>query len=196
MKPLALSFYQDTDVVAIAKKLLGKGLFTRFGNETGGLIIETEAYAGINDRASHAYAGRRTPRTEIMYGPGGRAYVYFCYGMHYLLNAVTAPLNTPHAVLIRAILPTIGIQTMLERRGKKKLDKTLCNGPGALCQALGITKEHNGLVLDRFPLLIGDMGDQVREDQIHALPRVGVDYAGPDASLPYRFVLDLQLIAK
>jgi DNA-3-methyladenine glycosylase len=192
MKPLSLSFYQSDDVVMIAKKLLGKGLYTRFGKQTGGFIIETEAYAGVNDRASHAYSGRRTERNEIMYGRAGRAYVYFCYGIHYLLNAVTASPNTPHAVLIRAIEPQDGIETMLVRRSKKILDKTLCRGPGALCQALGITREHNGLVLNRFPILICDLGYEVVEDRIVKGPRVGVDYAGPDASLPYRF----QLIAK
>lgn len=189
MKPLPLSFYQSDDVKAIAKNLLGKALFTEFGTQTGGIIIETEAYAGVEDRASHAYGGRRTARTEIMYGPAGHAYVYFCYGMHYLLNAVTAPKNTPHAVLIRAILPTTGIETMIERRRKKKLDKTLCNGPGALCAALGITKEHNGLTLNRSPLIICDLGYQVREDEVQATERVGVDYAGPDAALLYRFIL-------
>jgi len=189
MKPLPLSFYQSDDVVSIAKKLIGKGLFTHFGPQTGGLIIETEAYAGIYDRASHAFGGRRTARTEIMYGPGGKAYVYFCYGMHYLLNAVTAAKNIPHAVLIRAILPLEGIETMLERRNKKKADQTLCNGPGSVCKALGITKEHNGLPLNHPPLMICDLGHQIREDQIHATPRIGVDYAGSDASLPYRFQL-------
>lgn len=189
MRPLPLTFYQSSDVVSIAKNLLGKALFTRFGTQTGGLIIETEAYAGVGDRASHAYSGRRTKRTEIMYGPGGRAYVYFCYGMHYLLNAVTAPQNIPHAVLIRAILPLTGIKTMMVRRKKEKIDKTLCNGPGAVCQALGITIEQNGWPLNRSPLVICDAGVQVKEEQIRAAERVGVGYAGPDASLPYRFQL-------
>jgi DNA-3-methyladenine glycosylase len=191
MKPLPISFYQSQDVVSIAKNLLGKGLFTQFGCLTGGIIIETEAYAGITDRASHAYSGRRTARTEVMYGPGGRAYVYFCYGMHYLLNAVTGPKNIPHAVLIRAILPTEGIETMLERRKKKKLDPTLCNGPGTLCSALGITKEQNGIAINHSPLIICDLKIPFREEEIEATKRIGVDYAGPDASLPYRFLLKM-----
>jgi DNA-3-methyladenine glycosylase len=192
MKPLRLAFYQSADVVQIAKNLIGKGLLTRFGPLTGGIIIETEAYAGVNDRASHAYNNRRTKRTETMFGPGGRAYVYVCYGMHYLLNAVTAKENIPHAVLIRAILPTRGIETMLRRRKKEIFDGTLCGGPGALTQALGITKECNGAMLNKLPLLICDLGYEIPPSLIHASRRIGVDYAGIDAQLPYRF----QLVAK
>lgn len=195
MKSLPLKFYQSTDVVAIAKDLLGKGLYTCFGPVTGGIIIETEAYAGIDDKASHAYGNRRTARTETMYGPAGHAYVYFCYGMHYLLNAVTAPKNIPHAVLIRAIFPTIGVATMLERRKKKGLDKNLCNGPGTVCQALGITKEHNGLALNMFPLAICDIGLKMKDSMIQSTPRIGVDYAGQDAQLPYRFLLNFDELA-
>jgi DNA-3-methyladenine glycosylase len=192
MTPLPRSFYQSDDVVQIAKNLLGKALFTRFGPLTGGLIIETEAYAGVSDRASHAFGGRRTSRNEAMYGPGGTAYVYFCYGIHYLLNAVTGKAGLPHAVLIRAILPTVGIDAMLERRGKMQLDRTLCFGPGALCSALGITKQQNERPLDSLPLLIADMGYDIAPALIEESPRIGVDYAGPDALLPYRF----QIIAK
>lgn len=187
---LPLSFYQSTDVVSIAQNLLGKGLFTNFdGAVTGGIIIETEAYAGMTDRASHAYGGRRTPRTEIMYEAGGHAYIYFCYGMHYLLNAVTAPKDTPHAVLIRAITPTVGLEFMLARRNKKILDRTLCNGPGTLCKALGITKSCNGLSLNSFPIKVCDLGCPIDPSKILASPRIGVNYAGPDAALPYRFQL-------
>lgn len=189
MKPLPLSFYQGGDVVQIAKNLIGKGFFTRFGALTGGVIIETEAYAGITDQASHAYNGRRTRRTETMYKEGGHAYVYTCYGMHYLVNAVTATSGVPHAVLIRAILPTRGFDTMLERRKKKVLDRTLCGGPGALCQALGITKECDGWPLNRYPMIIGDLGYIIPSSLINASKRIGVDYAGADALLPYRFHL-------
>ena len=127
MSILPPSFYQRPDVVAIAKDLLGKWLLTSLpGDEvTGGIIIETEAYAGPEDRASHAYGMRRTKRTEVMYENGGIAYVYLCYGIHHLLNVVTNSSDIPHAVLNRALLPTAGIQTMLKRRGIKK--KTLCN---------------------------------------------------------------------
>ncbi|MBF8263283.1 MAG: putative 3-methyladenine glycosylase [Parachlamydiales bacterium] len=189
MNPLPLSFYHSTDVVQIAKNLIGKGLFTQFGPLTGGIIIETEAYAGISDKASHAYNGRRTRRTETMYALGGCAYVYVCYGMHYLLNAVTATQEIPHAVLIRAILPTHGIDTMLQRRKKEDLDRTLCGGPGALCQALGITKECNGWPLDKPPLVISDLGYEIPSSLIQASKRIGVDYAGADALLPYRLEL-------
>jgi DNA-3-methyladenine glycosylase len=187
MIPLPLSFYQRDDVQTVAKELIGKTIYSLFGEKTGGIIIETEAYAGVTDRASHAYNGRRTARTEVMYGPGGYAYVYFCYGMHFLLNAVTASKDTPHAVLIRAIEPMWGIEIMLQRRNKKKLDSTLCFGPGALCKALGITKKFNGHPLNQPPIQICEAINNISEIQIKSGPRIGVDYAGPDAKLPYRF---------
>jgi DNA-3-methyladenine glycosylase len=189
MKPLPLSFYQSDNVVELAQKLLGKGLFTNFGAITGGIIVETEAYAGADDRASHAYASKRTKRNEVMYGPGGRAYVYLCYGMYNLFNAVTSRKNTPHAILIRAIKPTIGIDFMMQRRNQKSLKQNLCNGPGTLCQALGITREQNGAKLDQYPIVICDLLNEPSRSQILAGPRIGVDYAGKDALLPYRFQL-------
>lgn len=113
------SFYTRTDVVMIAKELLGKTLVTNFGGvATAGMIVETEAYAGVADKASHAYGGRRTTRTEIMYMHGGTAYVYLCYGIHHLFNVVTNVRDVHHAVLIRAIEPLAGIDIMLERRGR------------------------------------------------------------------------------
>src|SRR4051812_45478122 len=113
---LKKSFYQRDDVVQVAKELLGKYLFTHIdGKLTGGIITETEAYAGVIDRASHAYGGRRTARTEIMYGEGGTAYVYLCYGIHSLFNVVTNKKGTPHAILIRALHPTHGVETILKR---------------------------------------------------------------------------------
>lgn len=183
--PLPLSFYQRDDVVLIAKELIGKKLFSTIGGElTGGIIIETEAYRGPDDRACHAYNNRRTARTEVMFQNGGIAYVYLCYGMHHLLNVVTSRVDNPHAVLIRAITPTQGIETMMKRRKRTPLT----NGPGALCQALGITREHNGLPFDQHPLLIeeGDVGPH----KILATPRIGVEYAKEDAKLPWRFLLD------
>lgn len=152
---LPLSFYRNPDVIAVAKALLGKKLFTCVnGVLTGGTIIETESYAGESDRASHTYGGRRTPRTEILYGKGGISYVYLCYGIHHLLNTVTGNEGSPTGVLIRAIEPTHGIETMLQRRKKKKLDKTLATGPGALTAALGITLKHYGLPLNSDTLWI------------------------------------------
>lgn len=190
--PLPLSFYRRSNVLAVAKELLGKTLFTHMnGILTGGIILETEGYAGMSDRASHAYGGRRTARTEVMYQKGGIAYVYFCYGMHYLLNAVTGKEEEPHAVLIRALQPTHGIEAMLQRRKKKRLDATLTSGPGALCQALGIDLSCNALPLDQEPLWIEE-GRFVQEGEIAVGPRVGVAYAEEDAHLPYRF----QILAK
>ena len=132
-------FYTRTDVVLIAKELLGKYLFTNFdGIFTGGIITETEAYNGVIDRASHAFGERRTARTEIMYSEGGTAYVYLCYGIHSLFNVVTNKKNNPHAVLIRAIHPTHGIEHMLRRRKMPRFKKNLSDGPGKVSEALGI----------------------------------------------------------
>ena len=188
---LPKSFYQRENVVLIAQELLGKTLFSTIGETlTGGVIIETEAYRGPEDRAAHAYRNRRTPRTEVIFKDGGIAYVYLCYGMHNMLNIVTAVSGVPHAVLIRAIVPTHGLPTMLQRRNKRKMDKTLANGPGSVCQALGITREHNGLSLQGEVLWIEDTGLKLDPSQIIATPRIGIDYAGPDAKLPWRFILE------
>jgi len=188
VRKLSISFYRQADVVQIAKKLLGKYFFSRIGGElTGGIIAETEAYAGITDKASHAYNGRRTTRTEIMYLPGGVSYVYFTYGMHHLFNVVTNKKDVPDAVLIRGILPVEGIDIMVRRRGINNR-KQLCNGPAKLCQAMGITLEHNALNLTGDLLWIADNGFSVPEEKIVTTPRIGVDYAGDDALLPYRMI--------
>ncbi len=143
MKKLTLSFYQRTDVVQIAKELLGKILVTKWnGSETSGRIVEVEAYNGVIDKASHASGGRSTNRNEIMYANGGVAYVYLCYGIHHLFNVVTNKKETPHAILIRALEPVKGIDVMLERTGKKQLDNTLTKGPGNVSKALGIFTTH------------------------------------------------------
>lgn len=187
MKTLPLSFYQRDDVVALSQELLGHYLFTEIdGVRTGGIITETEAYRGPEDRASHAYGMRRTKRNEMMYHDGGYSYVYLCYGIHALFNVVTNKSGVPHAILIRAIEPTVGIDTMLSRRKKLKQDRTLTTGPGALSQALGITTHHNGLKLTGTPIWI-EKGQQASPSQIIAGPRVGIDYAGEDAKLPWRF---------
>ncbi len=185
---LNLSFYQQDDVVAISQQLLGKYLFTYFDHVlTGGMIIETEAYRAPEDQASHAYGLRRTKRTEVMYQAGGVCYVYLCYGIHSLFNVITNQEGIPHAILIRAIQPLVGIETMLNRRNKQKVDKTLIQGPGALSQALGITLNANGLSLLGSQIWIEDRGVQINENEIVTSPRVGVDYAGEDALLPWRF---------
>ena len=187
---LPLSFYRNPDVVSVARSLLGKSLFTCIDGElTGGILIETEAYAGVQDRACHSYNNRRTPRTEVMYSPGGIAYVYLCYGIHHLLNIITGEEGDPKGVLLRAIHPTHGIKTMLKRRNKTKLDPTLANGPGTLTQALGVTLQHLRTPLNS-PLLWIEETPSLPSHQIHSTPRIGVDYAGPDALLPYRFLLE------
>src|SRR6186713_544666 len=139
MKKLGIYFYQRANVLQIAKELLGKILVTKWDNiETSGRIIEVEAYNGVNDKASHASGGRRTNRNEVMYGKGGVAYVYLCYGIHHLFNVVTNEKEIPHAILIRGLEPLKGIDTMLERTSKKQLDHTLTRGPGNVSRALGI----------------------------------------------------------
>lgn len=185
---LSQSFYANDNVVSVARELLGKVLCTSLGDGmTSAIIVETEAYEGITDKASHAYGGRRTKRTEPMFGPGGRAYVYLCYGIHHLFNVVTNQQGIPHAVLIRAGEPLSGTGLMLQRRSKSKPDKTLLAGPGSLAKALGITTDHTGLSLTQGEIWIEDQGFEIDNDSIVVGPRVGVDYAGKDALRPYRF---------
>jgi len=188
MVKLPLSFYQRKDVVKIAKELLGKILVTNWkGLITSGRIVECEAYAGVIDKASHAAGGRRTARTEIMFGDGGSAYVYLCYGIHHLFNVVTNSKDIPHAILIRALEPIEGIEEMLLRTGKKKFDNTLTRGPGNVSKALEIFTKHSGMSLLNKKLFIADDGVQYKKNEIGSSPRIGVDYAGTDALLPYRF---------
>jgi DNA-3-methyladenine glycosylase len=190
MRKLPLSFYQHEDVLKISRQLLGKYLLTNFDNFlTGGKILETEAYRAPEDRASHAYGMRRTKRNAMMYEAGGVCYIYLCYGLHSLLNIVTNQEGVPHAILIRAIEPIIGIETMLKRRHKDKVDRSLTNGPGVLAQALGITLSHNGLLLTGSQIWIEERGVLIREEEIITSPRIGVGYAGEDALLPWRFHL-------
>lgn|ERR1041385_4529441 len=185
------SFYVREDVVQISRELLGKVLVTRLGNKiTSGIITETEAYNGAVDKASHAYNNRRTPRTEIMYQRGGTAYVYLCYGIHSLFNVVTNEKNIPHAVLIRAVRPEKGLKTMLQRRGVKTAGKKTFSGPGSVSQALGIHFSHTGTNLLGNKIWIEDAGNKILSKQIRITPRIGVDYAGEDALLPYRFLID------
>ena len=191
MKKLPLSFYQRSNVLQIAKELLGKILVTKWdGIETAGRIVEVEAYNGAIDKASHAAGGRRTNRNEVMYGEGGISYVYLCYGIHHLFNVVTNRQETPHAILIRALEPLKGIETMLERTNKKQLDHTLTRGPGNVSRALGISfKHHSGHSLLSKDLFIAEDNFVLNKKDVASSPRIGVDYAGDDASLPYRFYL-------
>lgn len=182
------AFYTREDVIAISKELLGKYLVTCIDEKlTSGMIVETEAYLGVDDKASHAYGNRRTKRTEPFYKEGGIAYVYMCYGIHYLFNIITNKTEIPHAVLIRAVEPSDGIETMLERRKKSRLKPDLTAGPGALSVALGISANHNETDLLGSEIWVEDRGVIVKKNEIIASPRVGVAYAKEDALKPWRF---------
>lgn len=185
---LPKSFYLDFNVVSLSKQLLGKYLFTSIdGLLTGGYIIETEAYNGAIDKASHAFGNRRTGRTEIMYREGGIAYVYLCYGIHEMLNVVVSAENEPRAILIRAIQPTTGVDIMLSRKGMDSLKPNITAGPGSVAKALGVDRKLNGISLQSDQLWIEDRGLTFTDHQIAAVPRIGVAYAQEDALLPYRF---------
>ncbi|HEY0271525.1 MAG TPA: DNA-3-methyladenine glycosylase [Chitinophaga sp.] len=187
MQKLKPSFYRHPDVLHVAKALLGQHLVTIVnGQRTAGMIVETEAYAGAIDRASHAFGNRRTKRTEVMFGAGGIAYVYLCYGMHHLFNVVTNVQDVPHAVLVRALQPLEGIDIMLARTGKPALNYTLTNGPGSLCKALHITTADTGASLSGDHIFI-EKAAPIPAADIVAGTRVGVAYAKEDALLPYRF---------
>jgi DNA-3-methyladenine glycosylase len=195
MKKLGKDFFLRENVVDISRELIGKFLVTNFNNIiTSGMIIETEAYNGVIDKASHAYKGRRTARNEIMYGEGGNTYVYLCYGIHHLFNIVTNKKDIPHAVLIRALIPKEGIDTVLKRRNQKSINKKIADGPGTLSQALGIRTSHTGIPLSGKTIWVEDRKIEFSKKDIKAGPRIGVDYAGKDALLPYRFRLNDNLI--
>lgn len=190
---LTTEFYTRKDVVLIARELLGKVLYAFIDNHlTSGIIIETEAYAGINDKASHAYNCRRTNRTEVMYREGGCAYVYLCYGIHSLFNIVTSVQDDPHAVLIRGIIPLQGIDTMKDRLKKETVLPRNFVGPGNVARVMGINVSHTGVNLcpekdEKQIIWINDESNIVPEEEIFASPRIGIDYAGEDARLLYRF---------
>ncbi len=187
-KKLSLNFYKRKDVVQIARDLLGKILVTNFdGVTTSGRVVEAEAYVAHIDKASHAFAGRRTLRNDHMYAHAGTAYVYICYGMHQMFNVVTNEKDIPDAVLIRAIEPIEGIDIMLQRTGKPKLDFTLTKGPGNVGKALGIFKKHSGLHLLDDEIYLVDDGIKLKENEIGISKRIGVESAFPDSELPYRF---------
>ena len=190
MRRLDDSFYDRKDVTRIAKDLLGKILVTKFnGLTTSGRIVETEAYAGAGDKASHAYGNRRTARTEIMFGKPGTAYVYLCYGIHHLFNIVTNKKEIPHAILIRALEPVDGVDTMLLRTGKMQLDNTLTKGPGNVSRALGIFTHHTGTSLLGDEIFVTDDGCKLKQNEVLTTTRIGVDYAAEDSLLPYRFIV-------
>jgi DNA-3-methyladenine glycosylase len=189
MQKLPVSFYLRNDVVKISKELLGKVLVTNWNNEyTSGRIVETEAYEGEKDLASHASKGR-TPRTEVMFGEGGRAYVYLCYGIHQMFNIVSSREGVPHAILIRAVEPLEGIDIMLRRTGREKPDERLTRGPGNVGRAFGFHTSQCGISLVSNELFIADDGFKLAKSMIGASPRIGVDYAGEHAEWHYRFYI-------
>jgi DNA-3-methyladenine glycosylase len=190
MKKLPIQFYKQTDVLLIAKQLIGKIIVTDFnGLITSGRIVETEAYLGITDRASHSYGGKRTARNEHMYAQAGTAYVYICYGMHHLFNVVSNAKNIPDAILIRAVEPLTGIDIMLTRTGKLKPDSSLTKGPGNAAKALGISKNHSGINLLKNEIYIGDDGIAINESSIGISHRIGIENTGDAALKPYRFYI-------
>ncbi|RYY62798.1 MAG: DNA-3-methyladenine glycosylase [Chitinophagaceae bacterium] len=190
LKKIPLDFYQREDVLAVAHDLLGKVLVTdREGIRTSGRIVELEAYAGTTDRASHSFGGRRTARNEVMYSEGGVAYVYLCYGIHHLFNVITGKKEVPQGVLIRALEPVAGVTDMLLRTGKKKADHTLTRGPGNVSRALGLHTIDTNTPLNSKTIYLADDGFRFDAKLIAQSPRIGVDYAGEDAKLPYRFYI-------
>lgn len=182
-------FYAGADPLLIARNLLGCRLVvpTSEGARVSGIIVETEAYHGPEDKAAHSYGNRRTKRNEVMYGPPGRAYVFFIYGMHYHFNVVTNQKDIPHAILIRALEPGEGIDIMRARRQLKQ-DRQLTSGPGKLCAALGIDRSYNMADL-RGDLVWIETGRKIHPDEIRAGPRIGIDYAEEFKEMPWRFWL-------
>ena len=183
LKPLPRSFYARP-VLTVAREVIGKILVheSREGRVTG-RIVEAEAYRGPEDRAAHSFGGRRTARTEAMFGPPGYAYVFFVYGMHWHVNLVTGAVDLPHAVLLRAVEPLEGLELMAKRRGLAPGSRDLTNGPGKLCEAFGIDRAHYAADLCDGPLFLTP-GTRPR---VARSPRIGIDYAGVWAERPWRF---------
>lgn len=188
-KRLGREFYARGALV-VARGLLGKRLVvpSAGGARVSGDVVETEAYVGPEDRASHAFGGRRTARTETMYARGGTVYVFLVYGMHHQFNVVAASEGVPQAVLVRALEPAEGVELMRERRGTGE-DRRLTSGPGKLCRALAIDRSYNGEDLLGRRVWVEDVGRAVRDEDVSTGPRVGIDYAGDYVSKPWRFWL-------
>lgn len=188
MAKLSKKFYEQRNVVHVAKGLLGQKLCTSIGGGyTEALITETEAYSGRNDKACHAYQ-KRTPRTEVMYGAGGQAYVYLCYGIHHLFNVVTNQEGKADAVLVRAVQPIKGMDMMCQRRNMNTIGSNLTSGPGRLTQALGISLLHNGIDLSGNIVWIEE-AKPIPATEIVVSQRIGVAYAEEDALKPWRFYI-------
>jgi len=191
---IPLSFFaQKTD--RVARRLLGQRLVHVVnGRRLSGLIIETEAYLGLEDPACHSFGGRKTARTKTLYAEPGTSYVYLIYGLHSCFNVVTRPEGVPEAVLIRALIPDEGIEVQKQNRRSDRLEN-LCSGPGKLCEALGITRAQNGLRLDGESLFIERA--QMPKFEVICSPRIGIDYAGDAAKWPLRFsVRDVNKVSR
>lgn len=200
-KRLSRKRYLTKDTIAAARDFLGKLLVvpTEDGTRVSGMIIEVEAYCGVEDRGAHSYGGRCTPRNEVTYGRGGHAYVFFIYGMYYQLNFVTGPVDHPHVLLIRAVEPVEGINVMRQRRGLSEpeaagsprrpssRDTNLTSGPGKLCIAFGIDRTLNGEDLVEGKKMWVEDHRSYTANEIAVGKRIGIDYAGEDADLPWRF---------
>jgi DNA-3-methyladenine glycosylase len=186
---LSPNFYLREDTLIVAKELIGKYVFTKIdGLITGGMIVETEAYIGPLDAGSHSFNNRKTAKNATMYEEGGVTYLYICYGIHDMLNIVTGPADSSHAILIRAIEPLIGTDLMQLRRGNMPLNR-LAKGPGSLAKALGLNKSHNQESLQGDKVWIEDQGVIIRPELIKATARVGLSCAEPYFSIPWRFII-------
>jgi|SRR5579859_5831648 len=184
---LAASFFIRSDVTRIARQLLGKVLVTRMGGQlTGGMIVETEAYS-YKEKGCHAFKGK-TNRNEVMFENGGRAYVYLCYGIHEMFNVVTNKQGKADAILIRALEPLAGMEVMLNRMKTHAVTR-ITSGPGKLTRAMGIDRKLNGESLEMNKIWVEDQGIKIKRNDIISGPRIGIDYAGADALLPWRFVI-------
>jgi DNA-3-methyladenine glycosylase len=186
-RPLPRSFYARP-VLSVARDCIGKHLIhdTAAGRLVG-RIVEAEAYRGPEDRAAHSFGGRRTARTEVMFGPPGYAYVFLVYGLHWHFNLVTTASGAPHAVLIRALEPLEGLELMVERRALPARDRGLTNGPGKLCHAFGIDRSAYGADLTCGPLFLSEGLSEGPRRRVLRAPRIGIDYAGKWAARPWRF---------
>ncbi|MGN6182349.1 MAG: DNA-3-methyladenine glycosylase [Thermoanaerobaculia bacterium] len=190
MRKLPRSFYLQ-DTVSVARALLGCVLYRRLddGPLLAARIVETEAYLGANDMASHARRGLRSERNASMYLEGGHAYVYFTYGMHWCMNVVTQERDLAEAVLLRAAEPVRGIEAMRELRPKAKKDHELMNGPGKICMAMSIDRKLDGESLRGDTLWLATRDIEVNDEDIAVSPRIGIDNSGDAAAWPLRFFL-------
>lgn len=189
INPILDDDFFGLEATKLAPKLLGCVLHTYMNERhTAGIITETEAYHEC-EKGCHAYQGKRTARTEVMFGAGGNSYVYLCYGIHHLFNVVCGPEGSAQAVLIRTIDPFMGKEEILKRRNKTKFDKNCTNGPGKVSQALGIHTKHSSISLKKPPIWIEYPTIRIDLKMIKRSPRIGIDYAGEDALLKWRYYL-------